>query len=175
MFVKIFDNYHAGVACLTREEQDAFYGSVMRYAFEGEEPQLSGGAMCVWLTIKDFIDTSLKGQENGAKGGDGRGNKKRSDDSAKDPSKTQSENPSGKPPAKRPPENQKNRKERNSRENLKGFSTNSDASGDAGAGAPPAAIQCPTCDAPMERTNLRKAGTDRHIWRCPLCHEEVSE
>ena len=49
------------------------------------------------------------------------------------------------------------------------------ADGAGALDAPPTAIQCPTCDAPMERTNLRKAGTDRHIWRCPLCHEEVSE
>lgn len=45
----------------------------------------------------------------------------------------------------------------------------------AGKPAPPDAVQCPVCDAPMERTNAVKSGTDRHIWRCPLCAEEVAE
>ena len=41
--------------------------------------------------------------------------------------------------------------------------------------APLPAFQCPTCDVPMDRTNLRVSGTDRYIWRCPLCSTEVSE
>jgi len=52
-----------------------------------------------------------------------------------------------------------------------------DASGEASAdgSATPSAIQCPTCDAPMERTAMRVSGTERRIWRCPLCMTEVSE
>lgn len=41
--------------------------------------------------------------------------------------------------------------------------------------APRAAISCPNCGVEMERTGLRVSGTDRFIWRCPLCSEEVSE
>lgn len=46
---------------------------------------------------------------------------------------------------------------------------------DAGKTAPPSAFQCPNCDVPMARTNLRVSGTDRHVWRCPLCNAEESE
>lgn len=41
--------------------------------------------------------------------------------------------------------------------------------------APPSALNCDVCGAPMERTGIRVAGTDRHLWRCTLCAEEVSE
>ena len=53
----------------------------------------------------------------------------------------------------------------------------SNASGDAAAAgaAPPAAMYCPNCGALMDRTGLRKPGTERRIWRCPLCAEEVVE
>ena len=173
MFVKIFDNYHAGVACLPKEEQDAFYGAIIRYAFEGEEPMLCGSPLCVWLTIKDFIDKSIEGQENGLKGGDGRGNKKGSEKDVKPPSKTPSENPPGKPPAKRGAENQKNRKEGKGKENPEGFFSTSPASDGAEAdkSAPPSAFRCPVCDAPMERTNSHKG--DSFMFRCRLCGEEA--
>ena len=38
--------------------------------------------------------------------------------------------------------------------------------------APLSAHICPTCDAPMKKTGLRVSGTDRFIWRCPLCNTE---
>ena len=183
MKLTIFENFHAGVSMLEEADQDRFYGSLARYAFEGAEPDLDGIAAAVWATIKPLVDKSLEGQANGAKGGNGRGNKGGKTQSEnptakpkrKPTGKTQSENPSEKPPGKTGTENQKNRKEGNGKENLEDFFSNSDAPDDAAAAraAPPDAIDCPICDVPMERTNQRKPGTDQHIWRCPLCAEET--
>ncbi len=177
MFVKIFDNYHAGASLLSESEQDAFYGAVMRYAFEGKEPDFDGISAAVWATIKDFIDKSIQGQGNGSKGGNGRGNKNPEKDTAKTESETGHEKGSVKGGSKTPSENQKKRIERNGKENLEGFFSNSSASDGAAVAdaTPPSAMECPTCGVPMERTNARVSGTDRHYWRCPLCATEVAE
>ena len=177
MFVKIFDNYHAGVSLLPKEEQDAFYGAVMRYAFEGEEPEFEGIASAVWMTIRDFIDKSIQGQGNGSKGGNGRGNK----NPDKDPDETHSEKGSIKGGCKTPSENQKNRRERNGIENLEGFYSNSnDASegAEAAKAAPPSAPSCPKCGSGTIGTNSTKQrgdGSKRRLFICPDCAEEVWE
>lgn len=160
MFVKIFDNYHAGVSLLPEPEQDAFYGAVMRYAFEGKEPEFEGIAAAVWATIKDFIDKSMKGQDNGSKGGNGRGNKNPGKDGCETPPGTDSEKGSGKGGSKTPSENQRNRRERNGKENPEGFFSNS---------APPS--ECPNCGVLLERTPAHRGG--KLLYRCPMCAEEV--
>ena len=177
MFVKIFDNYHAGVSMMTEAEQDAFYGAVMRYAFEGTEPDFEGIAAAVWMTIRDFIDKSIQGQGNGSKGGNGRGNRNPS----KDPRETQPEKESAKGGYKTPSENQKNRRERNGKENPKGFFSNSAAApggAEAARAAPPSAPACPNCGSGTIGTNSsrpRADGTRRRMFVCPDCNEEVWE
>jgi len=174
MFVKIFDNYHAGVSMLPEPEQDAFYGAVIRYAFEGREPEFEGISAAIWMTIKDFIDKSIQGQGNGSKGGNGRGNKNPDKDDTETRSETQSKKGSGKRGCKTPSENQKKRIERNGKENPEGFFSNSADASDGAALAdatPPAALECPTCAVPMERTNSHRG--DSYYYRCPMCAEEV--
>lgn len=113
MKVTVHDNWHEGVKSLPVEEQGRFYVGVMRYAFEGVEPEFEGILKAVWGVVRPFVDKSLKAQEYGAMGGDGRGNKKGS----KTTSKTHLENPS-----ENPTENQKEEKgiEGNGNETSKG-------------------------------------------------------
>lgn len=172
MFVRIFDNYHAGISMLPEEEQDAFYGAVMRYVFEGREPEFDGVQAIIWATIGPLIDKSIAGQENGAKGGDGRGNRRTAKPKpetqsekapAKPRAKTKGENPSEKPPEKTPSENQIKRNKGNGNKNPEGFITNSPAAGagaDAGEPAPrTSGWVCPRCHSP--------AYPDGDGWRCP--------
>lgn len=173
MKVTIFDNYHAGAALMSEAEQDAFYGAIMRYAFEGREPEFDGIAAALWATIKPLVDKSLKGQSDGAKGGDGRGNKRDKtppeNPPAKPSAKTRAENPSGKPLQKRGSENQrKEKKERNGKENSESFfSIPSDSVGADAQGAPPESKRpvCPLCESPV-RFDARTAK-----WSCGLCGE----
>lgn len=167
MKLTIFDNYHAGVSMMPEEEQDAFYGAVVRYAFGGPEPEFEGMAAAIWATIKPLVDKSLAGQENGAKGGNGRGNTKKVNPPAEDTG-TKAENPTGKPTAKRVSENQKKRKEGNGKEKPEVFLSNShaDSVGSAAAGAAPPSSSvpiCPTCSKPLRFS----ASAGR--WRCTEC------
>lgn len=162
MFVKIFDNYHAGVSLMSEAEQDAFYGAVMRYAFEGREPEFDGIAAAVWATIKDFIDKSLQGQSDGSKGGNGRGNR----NPEKPQRKTDTENPPEKGGCKTPPENQKKRIEGIGKEKLEVFFSNSSGCG-ADAGEPAPQPLCPMCSSPVERTGM----ADPDYWWCASCKD----
>lgn len=186
MKLTLFDNYHAGVSQLPQEEQDAFYGAIARYVFEGVEPELEGVAAAIWATIRVLVDKSIEGQMNGAKGGNGRGNKsveKTEKPTAKTPSenppvkpsgKTPQENPSKKPPAKTPSENQKKRKEKkgSERENPEGFSfTSYDSEDTATANAVSSPPNCPNCGSGMISTNSHKNG--KSLFLCPECFEEV--
>ena len=169
MFVKIFDNYHAGISQLPASEQDAFYGAVMRYAFDGEEPEFDGIKSAVWATIKPFIDKSTKGQENGSKGGNGRGNA----NTGKTDSETHSEKGGGKGGSKTHSENHRNRKEGNGKGNPEGsFSNSEDApcGADAAGAAPPAA--CPDCGGALRRTASHKPNGSV-LYLCDSCNGEV--
>lgn len=187
MFLKLFDNYHAGISLLPEEEQDAFYGALARYAFEGIEPKLEGMALAVWMTIRTLIDDSLRGQENGAKGGNGRGNRsprktESENTSTEDPSKSGAEKGGIKPPSKTKRKEEKGI-ERKGKKNQKDFLTlPSDASDGAEAqGAPPdtpekeqerepaACPVCPMCESPVVY-DLRA-----QKWRCTTCRDEWDE
>lgn len=171
MKVTIFDNYHAGVSLLSEPEQDAFYGAVMRYAFEGEEPDFDGIAEAVWATIKPLIDKSLKGQQDGAKGGNGRGNKNPPENPSETPPKTHLENPPGKPSGKRGSENQ--RKEKNEgkgKENPEGFFTLPAPSVDAAAAKAASTddTKVPCCPLCSKRLTFDASSLK---WRCGMCGE----
>lgn len=73
--------------------------------------------------------------------------------------------------------NAKERKNEGRKRTLKSSLSNEYAPTDADAvrTASLVAIRCPQCGSQMERTGLRRSGTDRHIWRCTQCHEEVAE
>lgn len=168
----IYDNYHAGISMLPEEEQDAFYGAVMRYVFEGREPEFDGVQAIIWATIGPLIDKSTTGQKNGAKGGDGRGNRrvqKPKDEtqsektSDKPKTKTKQQNPPAKPTCKTPSENQIKRNKGNEKDIPKEYLFNSPTAGagaDAGEPAPrTSGWVCPRCGS--------TAYPDGNGWRCP--------
>ena len=183
MKITIYDNYHAGISMLPTDEQDAFYGAIARYAFEGVEPELEGVAAAIWATIKTLVDKSLEGQANGAKGGNGRGNKADKNPTAKPIVETQTENPTVKPSNKTPQENpttvhdqntrQKNqikRKEGNGRENSENFSSIPPVYRDATAAGAASRTQepstrpvCPLCSRPVTYSPLNGK------WKCQIC------
>ena len=101
MQLTIHDNWWEGIKDLPQERQDLFLGAMARYFFaDAEEPEFSGIEAAVWGVLKKLIDDSKKGQINGAKGGNGRGNTRgkagetlTNKGTKKPPTKTPQENP----------------------------------------------------------------------------------
>lgn len=173
MKLTIHDNWHDGVRALPREAQDAFYGALARYAFDGEEPGFQGIEAAVWAVVRPFIDKSAKAQESGAKGGNGRGNKTLPDtpndtlpDTLENPLADTLEKGSEKgfsKPLKTPPTKliEKNIKEGKGRESLKDS-------------LPLPTHDCEKCGEPMRKVG-RVPGSKKDIWKCQSCLHEVIE
>ena len=74
-----------------------------------------------------------------------------------------------------PKERSKEGRERSLKTSLSQRKENAPIDADAVRTASLVAYKCPQCGVDMERTGLRRPGTESHIWRCPQCGEEITE
>lgn len=61
--------YEAACTITDKKEQADFYNAIFRYAFDGEESDITGTPLAMFLLAKPNIDFSLKKSEAGALGG----------------------------------------------------------------------------------------------------------
>lgn len=64
-----YASYYDGISELTEEEQGRLYTALMRYVFEGIEPELSGGPGMAFKFMKPTIDANIQRRINGRLGG----------------------------------------------------------------------------------------------------------
>lgn len=64
-----FRSFWEGMQDLEDEERLALYDAMTLYAFTGQEPEFKGAMRALWKFSKPNIDSSIKGQSTGAKGG----------------------------------------------------------------------------------------------------------
>lgn len=155
-----FRSFWEGMQDLENEERLALYDAMTLYAFTGQEPEFKGAMRALWKFSKPNIDSSIKGQSTGAKGG-----------------RPKKENPPLKPPVKTTPKTDMDmdrdmEKDRDMEmdaleiDPLDQSISNANASGDAAAAdaAPPAAKpeapKCPECGGGM------RFDVDGMFYRC---------
>lgn len=63
-----YASYYDGICELSEEEQGRLYIAIMKYVFEGIDPDLTGGPMMAFKFIKPMIDVNIKRRINGKKG-----------------------------------------------------------------------------------------------------------
>lgn len=64
-----FESFYDAACDLADEDRLAFYDAVCAYAFTGREPSFSGFMNTIWKLVKPNVDSSVKGQRSGSKGG----------------------------------------------------------------------------------------------------------
>lgn len=143
-----FRSFWDGMQDLENEERLALYDAMTLYAFTGQEPEFKGAMRALWKFSKPNIDSSIKGQSTGAKGG-----------------RPKKENPPLKPPVKTTPKTDMDMDRDMDKDRdmdldaleidpLDQSISNASASGDAAAAgaAPPAAkeLRCPACNGLMK-------------------------
>lgn len=190
-----FRSFWEGMQDLEDEERLALYDAMTLYAFTGREPEFKSAMRALWKFAKPNIDSSVKGQSTGAKGG-----------------RPKNENPPLKPPVKTTPKTDMDMDrdmDRDRDEEMDALEidpsdrsiSNASASGDAAAAgaAPPAAkgglLRCPMddcdgyllpdakigklrCNKCRSTFTASEAGADPHAGKrmaCPLCHGDVDE
>lgn len=64
-----FESFWDAACDLDDASRLAFYDAVCAYAFTGREPSFEGVMSTIWKLVKPNIDSSIKGQRAGSKGG----------------------------------------------------------------------------------------------------------
>ena len=112
-----YASYYDGICELSEEEQGRLYIAIMKYVFEGIDPDLTGGPMMAFKFMKPTIDANIKRRINGKKGaeygklgGRPKGNKTPKETPSKTPIETPTQTPSKTP---------KDNKKENIKENIK--------------------------------------------------------
>lgn len=157
-----FRSFWEGLTDLGDAERLAMYDAIAKYAFTGEEPAFTGLMMTAWKLAKPNIESSVRGQLTGGKGG-----------------RPPKGNPPSKPPVKTPSETNKDMDkdmdgdmdmdaEMNSSE-MNSFSASSSDDA-AAAGAAPASAKEPRCP---ECGGLMKIEIPGGFFRCRKCRATV--
>lgn len=67
--VSFFASFYEAASDLGDADRLAFYDACFGYAFDGEEPGFEGVMGTIWKLVRPNIDSSIKGQRTGGKGG----------------------------------------------------------------------------------------------------------
>lgn len=173
-----FASFWEAASDLADNERLALYDAMCAYAFKGEEPGFSGVMSTIWKLVKPNLDSSIKGQRTGGKGGRPKAGK---------PPVSESENPpfrKGETPVETDMDMDMDMEVDMDRDReAEGFSSGKknpsafpEASGGAVAGKPaPPSAYCPVCDVKMWKNTqtgkftcsncLEAFPKDKAVWR----------
>ena len=68
-YFTFFRSYYETVKELSPRDQGIFWGNLMAYVFDGQEPKVQGLQKALFLCTKPHLDASMKKMESGRKGG----------------------------------------------------------------------------------------------------------
>ena len=64
-----YESFYEAAKHLSPEDRAAFLAAVLEYGCEGEEPELKGVPLAMFLMAKPLLDANAARKKNGAKGG----------------------------------------------------------------------------------------------------------
>ena len=104
---RFYDNYYLLLTLLSQHDREIMADSILRYMFEGIEPnfEVSSNCYAVWTNMKIALDKQQTNSINGQKGGAPEGNKnakKTSENTTQKTSEKQPEEQPNKQPKKQP-------------------------------------------------------------------------
>lgn len=170
-----FVSFWEAASDLNDADRLAFYDAICAYAFTGEEPSFKGIMGTVWKLVKPNIDSSLKGQKTGGKGG-----RPKVEKPTEKPPVSKGKNPPSKKSKTTPETDMDRDRDRDMEveefvplERTNSSTTSASAATAAAGAAPPPRKEskpfCPMCDTPVWKN------TQTGRYRCGTCFDEYDE